>query len=454
MDLTLEFHKDLDVQFQRKKKYKVLQGVLSSALIDDISANEDILKNVSFDFNHELAEQVIATNQHHSGRCWIFAGLNVMRHKLIEHYGLPSDFELSQQHIFKYDKIEKCNYAMELMYHFKMKHVKPNDLSYVYLIPSIISDGGSWHFFAGIVKKYGCIPKSVRDDNVQAKNSVQMNNLLSTLINSRSSMVSHTKTRAEFEMLKKKTMQICHRIINMCLGNSVREFTWSSPPKSRSRKFTPVEFYEQIIMPIMDVDMFVCLCNDPRNIFDKFLCVEYIGNVLHPDRSFDNLSDNLYLNVDNDLMKKMVYESIKTNTGVWVACDYSKYMQNGYVLSEEASNIKDLFDIDLVTDKKQNMIDRVSVSDHAMNIVGVQWIDGHVERFKVENSHGPSENKNGFIVMTESWFDSYVTMCVVRVDLLPSALQKQCTNQKQHNNSKRSEKIIRLKFYDVLNCVV
>lgn len=52
------------------------------------------------------------TNQASSGRCWLFATLNVIRYNVVEKLNL-GDFELSQNHLFFYDKLEKANYYLE-----------------------------------------------------------------------------------------------------------------------------------------------------------------------------------------------------------------------------------------------------------------------------------------------------------------------------------------------------
>lgn len=48
-------------------------------------------------------------NQKQSGRCWMFAALNTMRHHLADLFKL-TDFELSQNYTFFWDKFEKSNY--------------------------------------------------------------------------------------------------------------------------------------------------------------------------------------------------------------------------------------------------------------------------------------------------------------------------------------------------------
>jgi aminopeptidase C len=50
------------------------------------------------------------TDQKQSGRCWIFAFLNIIRYKMIQKYKLAPDFEFSQNYLFFFDKLEKANY--------------------------------------------------------------------------------------------------------------------------------------------------------------------------------------------------------------------------------------------------------------------------------------------------------------------------------------------------------
>lgn len=51
------------------------------------------------------------TNQKSSGRCWLFAALNVIRLPLVKHLNLE-DFEFSQNYLFFWDKIERCNFVL------------------------------------------------------------------------------------------------------------------------------------------------------------------------------------------------------------------------------------------------------------------------------------------------------------------------------------------------------
>ena len=71
------------------------------------------LENNIHVFNHKVeTEGKPVTNQKSSGRCWLFAGLNVARQPFVKHYNIE-DFEFSQAHLFYWDKIERANYFLQ-----------------------------------------------------------------------------------------------------------------------------------------------------------------------------------------------------------------------------------------------------------------------------------------------------------------------------------------------------
>lgn len=57
------------------------------------------------------AEGKPITNQKSSGRCWLFAALNVIRLPVIKHLNVE-DLELSQSYLFFWDRIERCNFVL------------------------------------------------------------------------------------------------------------------------------------------------------------------------------------------------------------------------------------------------------------------------------------------------------------------------------------------------------
>ncbi|KAI9266126.1 peptidase C1-like family-domain-containing protein, partial [Sporodiniella umbellata] len=82
-------------------------------------------------FNVKLDLEGSATNQKSSGRCWLFAGTNIMRLAVISKYKLPDDFELSQSYLFFYDKLEKANWFLENMIDLAHKDIDDRVVQYL-----------------------------------------------------------------------------------------------------------------------------------------------------------------------------------------------------------------------------------------------------------------------------------------------------------------------------------
>jgi bleomycin hydrolase len=93
-------------------------------------------------FNIKLDIEGAATNQKSSGRCWLFAGTNVMRLAAINRLKLKDDFELSQSYLFFYDKFEKANWFLENM--LDLANTDINDRVVQYLLADPVGDGGQW----------------------------------------------------------------------------------------------------------------------------------------------------------------------------------------------------------------------------------------------------------------------------------------------------------------------
>lgn len=106
-------------------------------------------------FNIKISlEGAPITNQHSSGRCWLFAATNVFRVAIMRRYNLKS-FELSQAYLYYWDQLEKANYFLE-----NVLDTTDNDLDgrlVQTLMASPVGDGGQWDMVANLVEKYGLV---------------------------------------------------------------------------------------------------------------------------------------------------------------------------------------------------------------------------------------------------------------------------------------------------------
>ena len=77
----------------------------------DVAQNREVISRIDHTYSHFIKTPE-ATNQKHSGRCWLFAGLNMLRLEAMNKMNLEN-FELSQSYLMFWDKLEKANYFLE-----------------------------------------------------------------------------------------------------------------------------------------------------------------------------------------------------------------------------------------------------------------------------------------------------------------------------------------------------
>ena len=160
------------------------QNAFNSSPLNRIALNavtKTSLKAVSINraavtkHNHIYSHTVVAgpsTSQHSSGRCWIFAGLNLFRTPAAEKMKLE-DFELSQTYLHFYDKLEKSNYFLESILDTLDEPTDGRLISWIVRDP--IQDGGQWDMFVNLVEKYGVVPKIVMPESESSSSTGQMN---------------------------------------------------------------------------------------------------------------------------------------------------------------------------------------------------------------------------------------------------------------------------------------
>ena len=77
-----------------------------------VAMNWDAFRDIDHTFSDKVSGEMKATSQMRSGRCWGFAGLNLLRVYLGRKYKLKN-FEFSQNYFMFFDKLEKSNYFLE-----------------------------------------------------------------------------------------------------------------------------------------------------------------------------------------------------------------------------------------------------------------------------------------------------------------------------------------------------
>lgn len=359
------------------------------------------------------------TNQKQSGRCWMFAATNTLRYQVIQRLDLEN-FELSQNYIFFYDKLERSNYFLENM--LETADRASDDRTVSFLLANPAGDGGQWDMFSNIVRKYGVVPQDAMPETACSSSSREMDFLLNEKLREDACILrrgyQNGKTQQELEEEKSGMLEEIYRILCICLGTPPR--TVDFQVRSREGKFisdiglTPQTFYERYVG--LDMNQYISLINAPTKDkpFMHSYTVQYLGNVVGG-------SPVHYVNLPIDDLKKAAIAQLKGGEPVWFGCDVRKFSaREEGVLDMNAYDYESLFGIKLGMDKADRLEYGSSAMAHAMVFQGVDMDkDGKPLRWCVENSWGNEAGKEGMYLMTDDWFDQYLYQVVINRKYLP-----------------------------------
>lgn len=377
-----------------------------------VAMNWESFREIDHTFSEKVSGEMKATSQKRSGRCWGFAGLNLLRIYLGRKYKIKN-FEFSQNYFMFYDKLEKANYFLENIIETSEK---PTDSRLImHLLDSPIQDGGQWDMFVNLLMKYGTVPKKVMAESYHSSNSSQMNKLVTRKLREFAkdlrSAISSGKSTAQVSKMKDEMLSVIYKMLCISLGTPPEKFDWSIRDKKdkfhRFTDLTPQTFFKNHVG--IDLNDFVCLINDPRPFTDynKTYTVDYLGNV-HGGNIIR------YLNLENEELKKYTIKSIKADDPVWFGCDVGKFFTRQFgVMDTSLFEFDKFYGTSFGMSKSERLEYGDSVMTHAMLFTGVDLKNNKPIKWRVENSWGPDHGEKGFDIMTDPWFDQFMYEVVV-----------------------------------------
>ena len=421
MDRTLGAS-DLELlrkEFSANPVYRLAQNAVTRVTVDDVAINREIVNNTDHSLSVLLDDWKV-TDQQRSGRCWLFAGLNLLRVGAMKKMGLK-EFEFSQNYAMFWDKIERANYFLEAIIETADRDI--DDRTVAHLLGAAAEDGGQWNMFIAIVNKHGLVPKAFMPETQSSGDTGRMNWALRALLRQGAKSLREAARQGTDAARAEKAdiLSVVYRVLCIHLGTPPERFEWQWTDKDRQFHrdgvLTPREFAARYVD--LPVDEYVCLVHDPRpsSPVGRTFTVEYLGNVL-------GAPPVTYLNVKMSLMKDIAAKALEGGEPVWFGCDVGKMMSNEYGLWD--ANLFDLpsvYGTEFTLDKADRLIFHETEMTHAMLFTGVDVADGATRKWRVENSWGSSKGKDGFYTMNDSWFDQYVFEIAARRGALPEELQ-------------------------------
>lgn len=419
--ITLDDINSFQRAFESQPSLRASLNAVTKTSVRAIAMNREAVVRCNHTFSH-VVKAGEATSQNASGRCWLFAGLNTMRMAAAEAMNLEN-FELSQNYLMFWDKLEKANYFLESILETLDE---PTDSRLImWLVQSPIQDGGQWDMFANLVRKYGVVPKEVMPETESSSNTGVMNQLITLKLREYACALRKASREGvpveELRARKEEMLAEVYRMLCIHLGVPPRTFFWQWRDKDkvfhRDGILTPHEFMEKYVKP--DLDSMVCLIHCPQSSkqYNTVYTIQYLGNVVEGDII-------RYLNVELDVMKQAAVQMIKDGKPVWFGCDVGKMFDRDLGLMDmDLYEFEPIYGLQFGLDKAERLDYGQSAMNHAMVFTGVDLDEqDRPIKWRVENSWGDKPGNKGFMVMTDRWFDEYNYEVAVEKKYLPAEL--------------------------------
>ena len=391
-------------EFDGDPSAKVAQNAVTGNNVAAVSLRRDLVQEVDFTFSTKLDDWK-ATNQKSSGRCWLFATLNLFRPGTMKKMNVK-EFEFSQAHIHFWDKFERSNHFLEAIIETSDRAV--DDRTIHFLLSDPIGDGGQWNMAMNLIRKHGLVPKSAYPESNSSSSTRWMNSILKDILRSTASeireIIGSGGTVEDARTHKESRMKDIWRVLCIHLGTPPESFDWQWRDKDkefhRRGKITPQELAEEFVD--IDWEDYVCIVNDPRNEYYRTYTVEYLQNVAGGPPV-------VYLNVPSDEMKSITQKILEDGLPVWMGCDVGKQMDRKRGLWDaNLFETNELYGVDYGMSKADRLRYGQTMMTHAMLFTGVDVVDGKPRRWRVENSWGDDSGEKGFYIMNDSWYDEHM----------------------------------------------
>lgn len=410
---------ELQKSFDSDGSERALMNAIANNDLKDLALNREIINRHDDIYTFKVDANGI-TNQKSTGRCWLFAGLNVMRPAVMKKYNI-SEFEFSENHLFFWDKLEKANMFLETIIETTDRDIDDRELQVILKDP--VPDGGWWNYVVALIDKYGAVPKSVSTETKHSSATRRMNGILSGMMRHDAAdlreMAAAGTSADELRAAKKDMLTDVYRILALHFGVPPEKFVWRVKNKDDEiieEEFTPKSFYKDAVG--VDLREYVTVMDHPAWEYGKFYRLNFCRNLSDEE-------DMGFLNLGAAEMKKLAERAVLDGEPVWFAADIGKE-NNGEegILKVGIYDYDALLGFDRQLTKKQMVTYRHATPNHAMVFVGIDRKNDNPVKWLVENSWGTKKGDKGYWAMYDDWFDKYVFTIIVHRRHVPKKILK------------------------------
>lgn len=419
-DLTSKMVEKLKKEFHSRKDAEIIARAIQKNGIKAASEDPMASERLHRAFSYEIKTGK-PTNQRHSGRCWSFAALNTLRHKFATKYKFK-DFELSQNYLFFWDRIERANMFCQKIIATADKPL--HDRTVDFYLSFALNDGGQWANAASIIEKYGVVPEYVMPDTHNTKDTSDVAEVFDSLMRKDAielrAMVQTDASATELQEAQERMMGDVYKIAAYSFGEPPVKFDLEY--RDDDKKFhqvlglTPLKFYHEYFDT--NLSDYIVVTNAPDHEMDR--------SYLMPAQ--DSVVNGLpikFVNVPFEELQEGAIKQLQAGETVWVGNDVLQQMDRKRGLMDaKLYHREELLDVDFVMDKKHRLETKQAVVSHAMTLTGFDMVNDQPTRWKIENSWGKDNGDNGYFVMTQDWFEEYTYEAVINKKYLSDRVKK------------------------------
>ncbi len=386
--------------FNADKSTVARQNALANNSIKSLAVDKATRTRQQHLFSDKIDVKGIS-NQKSSGRCWLFAGLNILRPVVIDKYDLE-EFEFSQNFLFFYDKLEKSNLFLNQMILMRERDIHDRELEF--LLDDPIGDGGQWNMVVDLVAKYGLVPMTAMPETYASSHTGDMNNLLRKRLRKATAEIRQVDNAKTQTRILQETMGDIYRILALALGEPPQSFTWQYEDEdkklSKAKVFTPQQFRDDVVNH--DLADYVYLLQNPTKEYYQTYSITH-------DKDMVEKSDMSVLNIPGEAIKAQTLKAVLADEPIWFSCDVGQEQ-----LGSDGLMVRGIYDYEALLGvnfnltKSEQILYGESIPTHAMVFVGVDLVNKQPKQWQVENSWGTERGNEGYWLMDDAWFDQYL----------------------------------------------
>ncbi|MCB0351511.1 MAG: hypothetical protein KDD38_10025, partial [Bdellovibrionales bacterium] len=432
------------VDKMKSEKPSPLQNRVNEAVqnagIAKVAMNREVMKNHNTSYTNEVPLGC-GTDQKQSGRCWIFAGNNMLRAELLTSKKTDKTFSLSHNYLHFFNMLEKSNRWLWNVEEAQLQNLtRREELKFIESDP--LGDGGWYVWYQFLVAKYGMVPQQYMPDTESSISTATLNQTLKTILsdagvkikilthlwNSKATGAYSTKQKELLSDIRQEAMEKIFRILETNLGTPPSSFEFTNLKTKKTETYTPHTFRDKFIK--YKADDYVTVANNarrPRNQYYEFIRstigVPELNGKDYPIR---------VLNISFERMDELIRSSIDAGRPMWFATDVGKFLEatpeslskpstgiwhpDIYKYSEVYNMPDSQFQLDALTQTEF----RLSIPNHAMVIVAYDKpdVNGLTVKYKIENSWGDKWADKGYGHMYREWAELYLAEVVVHKSML------------------------------------